>query len=60
MRRGQAAIEYLLMIAVALTMVLIVIRFIRQAAEQAGKTINDTAKTISEYLNEGVSNAGEG
>ncbi|WP_088885582.1 class III signal peptide-containing protein [Thermococcus gorgonarius] len=52
MRRAQAAIEYLMMIAVALMMVAIVIRYVKQAAEQTGKTINESTKKIASYVNE--------
>jgi len=50
MRKAQAAIEYLLMIAVALMMVAIVVRYVKRAAEETGRTINDSSKTLSEYL----------
>lgn len=50
MRRAQAAIEYLLMIAVALIMVAIVIRYVKRAAEETGRTINESSKALSEYL----------
>lgn len=50
MRRGQAAIEYLMMIALALTMVLIVIRYVKQAAEQAARTINQSSENLAEYI----------
>ena len=55
MRRAQAAIEYLMMLAVALMIVAIVIRYVRQAAEEAGRTINESSKTISEYLQKELS-----
>jgi uncharacterized protein (UPF0333 family) len=56
MRKAQAAIEYLMMITVALIMVAIVIKYVKQAAEQTGKTINESAKKIAKYVNESMKN----
>ncbi|GAB6136011.1 class III signal peptide [Thermococcus henrietii] len=50
MRPAQAAIEYLFMIALALTMVLIAIRLMKQSAQQASRNIDSANREIIETL----------
>jgi uncharacterized protein (UPF0333 family) len=57
MKRGQAAIEYLMMLTTALIIVAIAMKYIRQTAEQTGKTINESAKKLARYVNESIENA---
>jgi len=56
MRRAQAAVEYLLMITVALMMVALVIKYVKQVAEQTGQTINSSASQLNEYVNKSWEN----
>jgi len=50
MRSAQAAIEYLFMIALALTMVLIVIRLMKESTQQASRNIDRATRKILETL----------
>ncbi|WP_297470120.1 class III signal peptide [Thermococcus sp.] len=50
MRPAQAAIEYLFMIALALTMVLIAVRLVHRTAQTATDNINKTNRKIIEIL----------
>jgi ABC-type transporter MlaC component len=50
MRSAQAAIEYLFMVALALTMVLIAVRLMHQTAQTAAEQINETSKELLEIL----------
>ena len=50
MRPAQAAIEYLFMIALALTMVLIAVRLVHRTAQTATENINKTNREIIEIL----------
>ena len=50
MRSAQAAIEYLFMVALALTMVLIAVRLMHQTAQMAAEQINETSKELLEIL----------
>ena len=50
MRRGQAAIEYLFMIALALVMVLIAVRLMRRAVQTATQRINQTNEEVIQLL----------
>ncbi|WP_297488924.1 class III signal peptide-containing protein [Thermococcus sp.] len=56
MRRAQAAVEYLLMITVALMMVALVIKYVKQVAEQTGQMINSSASQLNEYVNKSWKN----
>ncbi|AHL21685.1 MULTISPECIES: class III signal peptide [Thermococcus] len=50
MRPAQAAIEYLFMIALALTMVLIAVRLMHRTAQTAAENMNRANKEIVEIL----------
>ncbi|WP_457751314.1 class III signal peptide-containing protein [Thermococcus sp.] len=55
-RNGQAAIEYLFMIALSLVIVLIVVRSLRQAANNTAKQISDSSEKITDELQKIVGN----
>ena len=50
MRPAQAAIEYLFMIALALTMVLIAVRLLHRTVQTAADNVNRTNREIIEIL----------
>ncbi|WCN27396.1 class III signal peptide-containing protein [Thermococcus kodakarensis] len=50
MRRAQGALEYLFMVALALIMVTITIRYVHEVAQNVAVQINQTTKEISEIL----------
>jgi hypothetical protein len=50
MRRAQAAIEYLFMIALALVMVLIAVRLMRRTVQTAVTKMNETNEKVIELL----------
>lgn len=50
MRRAQAAIEYLFMIAVALVIVLITIRLLRRTSQTAAEQIDRASEEVLELL----------
>jgi len=56
-RKAQGAIEYLFMVAAALIIVAIVIRYLRHSAEQTGKTIQNAEQQINNKLNEELNSA---
>jgi uncharacterized protein (UPF0333 family) len=60
MRRAQAAVEYLMMLAVALTMVMLVVRYVREAAEMAGKNVNSSTRQIASYISKTIENETKG
>jgi len=60
MRRAQAAIEYLMMLAVALTMVMLVVRYVREAVEMAGKNVNSSTGQIASYISKTIENETKG
>ena len=51
-RKAQGAIEYLFMIAAALIIVAIVIRYLRGSSSTAGETINSTKQQLNQSLSE--------
>lgn len=61
-RKAQGAIEYLFMIAAALIIVAVVIRYLRAtgstAGSQANKTVSGIGSQISSAISSEVSNAG--
>ncbi|AEH24189.1 class III signal peptide-containing protein [Pyrococcus yayanosii] len=52
MRRAQGAIEYLFMIAAALIIILVVVRYLSRSGIEQGTRIEQTAGAINETLNE--------
>ncbi|WP_297499226.1 class III signal peptide-containing protein [Thermococcus sp.] len=50
MRRAQAAVEYLFMIAIALVMVLIAIRLAMRTVENATQNLNETTGKLIKIL----------
>jgi uncharacterized protein (UPF0333 family) len=60
-RKAQGAIEYLFMIAAALIIVAVVIRYLKSSGSTAGKQANETisgvGKQISNAISSEVSNA---
>ncbi|WP_324735491.1 class III signal peptide-containing protein [Thermococcus sp. SY098] len=57
--RGQAAIEYLFMILVALLIVSLVIRYIKNIANEAGQTIENATRVLLRELQSSYSNIGK-
>jgi len=59
MRSGQAAIEYLFMVVVALLMVLLAVKYLqktaRYAMEQANRTTNEVVEIIRNMTREAAS-----
>ncbi len=51
MRRAQAALEYLFMISLALLMVLVVVRALREVTSTASRQTERVSKEIVETLN---------
>jgi len=62
-RKAQGAIEYLFMIAAALIIIAVVIRYLRGTGSTAGQQANSTVKNIgsqiSNAISSEVSNAGK-
>ncbi|ASJ06968.1 class III signal peptide-containing protein [Thermococcus pacificus] len=56
-RKAQGAIEYLFMIAAALIIIAIVIRYLRGAGESTGSTINQGQSAINSKLSQELSEA---
>ena len=56
-RKAQGAIEYLFMVAAALIIVAIVIRYLRHSAEETGSTISSAQSAINSKLNEELNSA---
>ncbi|HII61434.1 class III signal peptide-containing protein [Pyrococcus horikoshii] len=61
MRKAQGAIEYLFMIAAALIIIAVVIKYLRGAGQSAGQqansTISEAGKMISEAISKEIKNA---
>jgi uncharacterized protein (UPF0333 family) len=60
MRRGQAAIQYLTMVAVALIMVALVVRMLHRIATETGQTISSAAESLNKAVISAISNATSG
>ncbi len=56
-RKAQGAIEYLFMIAAALIIVAVVIRYLKSSGESTGKTISEGQSQINEKVSEELSSA---
>ncbi|WP_457753175.1 class III signal peptide-containing protein [Thermococcus sp.] len=56
-RKAQGAIEYLFMIAAALIIIAIVIRYLRGAGESTGQVVNQSASQLTQLVNESIQNA---
>ncbi|WP_258084742.1 class III signal peptide-containing protein [Thermococcus thermotolerans] len=52
MKKAQAAVEYLMMIAVALIVALLTIKAVLRTANYASARIRDTSQKIAETMNE--------
>jgi ABC-type transporter MlaC component len=50
MRRGQAAVEYLFMLTIALLMVLLAVRLIAKTTQTATRQINQTTQELLSIL----------
>ena len=59
MRRAQAALEYLFMISLALVMVLVVVRALREVASTASRQTEQVSEEILRTLNSTM-NGGSG
>ena len=59
MRRAQAALEYLFMISLALVMVLVVVRALREVASTASRQTEQVSEEIVKTLNSTM-NGGSG
>ncbi len=59
MRRAQAALEYLFMISLALVMVLVVVRALREVASTASRQTEQVSEEIVRTLNSTM-NGGSG
>ncbi|AFN03301.1 class III signal peptide-containing protein [Pyrococcus furiosus DSM 3638] len=57
MRRAQGAIEYLFMIAAALIIIAVIIRYLRETGETAGEQANQTVAEVGELISEAISEA---
>ena len=53
-RKAQGALEYLFMIAAALIIVFVVIRYLSGAGQTAGGAVNQTVQNLTQELNETV------
>lgn len=60
MRRGQAAVEYMMMVAVALVMVALVFTILHGIAIRTGQTINSAAESLNEAALSAINNATSG
>ncbi|MFA4701314.1 class III signal peptide-containing protein [Pyrococcus kukulkanii] len=54
MRRAQGAIEYLFMIAAALIIIAVVIKYLRSTGETAGKQANETVSEVSKQIAQAI------
>ncbi|AFK22291.1 class III signal peptide-containing protein [Pyrococcus sp. ST04] len=57
MRRAQGAIEYLFMIAAALIIIAVVIRYLRSTGETAGQQANTTVSQAGSLIQSAISQA---
>ena len=53
-RKAQGAIEYLFMLAAALVIIVVVIKYIKATGETAGKGANETVANVSEALKKNI------
>ncbi len=58
MRRAQAAVEYLMMISIALLIVLLAMRLIQKSVNDASKNIENATQLILKELQEGINGSG--
>jgi uncharacterized protein (UPF0333 family) len=56
-RKAQGAIEYLFMIAAALIIIAVVIRYLRSSGKSTGETISAGQSAINKKLSEELSSA---
>lgn len=56
-RKAQGAIEYLFMIAAALIIIAVVIRYLRSSGQKTGETIQSGQEAINQKVNEELSSA---
>ncbi|NJE07779.1 class III signal peptide-containing protein [Thermococcus sp. M39] len=56
-RKAQGAIEYLFMIAAALIIIAIVLKYLRGAGESTGEVVNQSASKLTELVNQSIQNA---
>ncbi|AMM53632.1 class III signal peptide-containing protein [Pyrococcus kukulkanii] len=57
MRRAQGAIEYLFMIAAALIIIAVVIKYLRSTGETAGAQANNTVSQAGQLIQSAISKA---
>ncbi|NJE07281.1 class III signal peptide-containing protein [Thermococcus sp. M39] len=57
--RGQAAIEYLFMILVALLLVSLVLKYTKSIAENTGKTIENATRLLIREIQKSYSEIGK-
>lgn len=57
MRRAQGAIEYLFMIAAALIIIAVIIRYLRETGKTAGEQANQTVAEAGELISGAISGA---
>ncbi|MBP1911992.1 class III signal peptide-containing protein [Thermococcus stetteri] len=57
MKRGQAAVEYLMMVAVALLMVAFVARVLHKIAVKTSQTISNATESLNKEVISSISNA---
>ncbi|WP_048146944.1 class III signal peptide-containing protein [Pyrococcus abyssi] len=55
MRRAQGAIEYLFMIAAALIIIAVVIKYLRGSAQTAGQQANETVAQAGNLIQSAIS-----
>ncbi len=58
MRRAQAAVEYLMMISIALLIILLAMRLIQKSVNDASKNIENATQLILKELQEGINGSG--
>jgi len=56
-RKAQGAIEYLFMVAAALIIVALVLKYLRVSAQQTGSTISQAQSALNKKLSEELSSA---
>ncbi|ASJ00923.1 class III signal peptide-containing protein [Thermococcus gorgonarius] len=56
-RKAQGAIEYLFMIAAALIIIAVVIRYLRSSGQKTGETISSGQEQLNSKVNEELSSA---
>ncbi|MCD6558804.1 MAG: class III signal peptide-containing protein [Palaeococcus sp.] len=56
-RKAQGAIEYLFMIAAALIIVAIVIKYLRNTGTSTGEVVNQSAQKLTNLTNQSIQNA---